>query len=36
MTSEHLLNLQRVGQLDVVPFSEDLLDRMLAATRSRL
>jgi hypothetical protein len=36
MTSEHWLNLQRVGQLDVVPFSEDLLDRMLAATRSRL
>lgn len=36
MTSEHLLNLQRIGQLDAVPFSADLLDKMLAVAESRL
>ncbi len=29
MTSEHLLNLQRIGQLDAVPFSAELLEKML-------
>ena len=36
MTSEFLQNLHKVGQLDAVPFSEELLDRMLTAARSRL
>ena len=36
MTSENLLNLEKVGQLDAVEFSQDLLDRMLATARSRL
>lgn len=36
MTSEHLVNLQRIGQLDAVPFSADLLDKMLAVAESRL
>lgn len=36
MTSEHLLNLQRIGQLDAVPFSAELLAKMLAAANSRL
>ena len=36
MTSEHLLNLQRIGQLDAVPFSVELLAKMLAAANSRL
>ncbi len=36
MTSEHLLNLQRIGQLDPVPFSAQLLDKMLHVARSRL
>jgi hypothetical protein len=36
MTSEHLLNLQRIGQLDAVPFSAELLVKMLAAANSRL
>ena len=36
MTSEHLLNLQRIGQLDAVPFSAELMERMLAAADSRL
>lgn len=30
MISEHLLNLQRLGQLDAVPFSGELLGKMLA------
>lgn len=36
MTSEHLLNLHRIGQLDAVPFSAELLAKMLAAANSRL
>ncbi|MCD8503856.1 MAG: hypothetical protein LRY53_03575 [Burkholderiaceae bacterium] len=36
MTSENLLNLEKVRQLDAVPFSQDLLDRMLATARNRL
>lgn len=36
MTFEHLLNLQRIGQLDAVPFSADLLEKMLAVAESRL
>lgn len=31
-----LENLARIGQLDKVPFSQDLMDRMLATARSRL
>ncbi len=36
MTSEHLLNLQRIGQLDAVPFSPELLEKMLNVAHSRL
>jgi hypothetical protein len=36
MTSEHLLNLQRIGQLDSVSFSAELLHKMLAVASSRL
>lgn len=36
MTSEHLLNLHRIGQLDAVPFSAELLEKMLAVASSRL
>jgi hypothetical protein len=36
MTSEHLLNLQRIGQLDAVPFSPELLEKMLNVANSRL
>lgn len=36
MTSENLRNLEKVGQLDAVEFSQDLLDRILATARSRL
>jgi hypothetical protein len=36
MTSEHLLNLQRIGQLDAVPYSEALLEKMLNVAQSRL
>ena len=36
MISEHLLNLQRLGQLDAVPFSGELLGKMLAVDDSRL
>lgn len=31
-----LENLARIGQLDKVPFSQDLMVRMLATPRSRL
>jgi hypothetical protein len=34
MTSEHLLNLQRIGQLDAVPFSAELLEKMLNVAQS--
>lgn len=36
MTSEHLLNLQRIGLLDAVPFSADLQKKMLGVAYSRL
>lgn len=36
MTSEHLLNLQRIGQIEVVPFSAELLAKMLDVASSRL
>lgn len=36
MTSEHLLNLHRIGQLDAVPFSAELLEKMLNVAHSRL
>ena len=36
MTSEHLLNLQRIGQLDAVPFSAGLLEKLLNVAGSRL
>jgi hypothetical protein len=36
MTSEHLLNLQRIGMLDTVPFSAELLEKMLNVADSRL
>lgn len=36
MTSEHLQNLQRIGQLDAVPFSAALLEKMLGVAHNRL
>lgn len=36
MTSNHLENLQKIGLLDAVPFSPDLLDKMLNVAQSRL
>lgn len=36
MTSEHLINLQRIGQLDAVPFSAELLEKMLNVAHGRL
>jgi len=36
MSSEPLMNLQRIGLLDVVPASPQLLARMLQAAQSRL
>lgn len=36
MTFEQFLNLQRIGQLDAVPFSAELLEKMLNVARSRL
>lgn len=36
MTSEQLRNLQRLGQLDAVPFSAELLERLLGVAVSRL
>lgn len=36
MTSEPLLNLQRIGQLEAVPFSAELMERMLATATNRL
>lgn len=35
MTSEHLVNLQRTGQLDAVPFSVALLEKMLNVAQCR-
>lgn len=36
MTSTNLLNLAKIGQLDPVPYSKDLVDRMLATATQRL
>jgi hypothetical protein len=36
MTSTNLLNLAKIGQLDPVTYSKDLVDRMLAAAKQRL
>ena len=36
MTSEPLTNLQRIGLLDSVPFSQPLLEKMLTVASSRL
>ena len=36
MPEEELRNLARIGQLDAVPFSADLLRKMLATARTRL
>ncbi|MHB1200392.1 MAG: hypothetical protein ACYCZ6_12700 [Polaromonas sp.] len=36
MTSEQLENLARIGQLDKVPFSKTLMDKMLATAQNRL
>lgn len=36
MTSEHLLNLQRIGQIEAVPFSAELLAKILNVASSRL
>ncbi|THF57618.1 hypothetical protein [Pseudothauera rhizosphaerae] len=36
MPSDALENLARIGQLDKVPFSQDLLNKMLATAQSRL
>lgn len=36
MTSELLVNLHRIGQLDAVPFSADLLKKMLHVAHGRL
>lgn len=36
MSSEQLENLARIGQLDKVPFSKILMDKMLATAHARL
>jgi hypothetical protein len=36
MTSENLINLQSIGLLEAVPFSADLLEKMLTVAHSRL
>lgn len=36
MTSDQLLSLQRIGSIDRVPFSKELLEKMLNVARSRL
>lgn len=36
MNSINLLNLVRIGQLDQVPYSADLIKRMLASAKQRL
>ena len=36
MTSTNLLNLAKIGQLDPVVYSKDVVDRMLATARQRL
>lgn len=36
MGSEHLLNLQRIGLLETVSFSEDLYQKMLSTAENRI
>ncbi|WP_199233566.1 hypothetical protein [Limnohabitans sp. WS1] len=36
MNSEPLVNLHRIGQLDQVPFSEELFRKMLAVAQNRI
>lgn len=36
MSSDHLANLNRIGLLDAVPFSDDLFRKMLATAESRI
>jgi hypothetical protein len=36
MSSEALVNLHRIGQLDAVPFSAELLEKMLNVAHNRL
>lgn len=36
MTSTNLSNLVKIGQLEPVPYSKDLVDRMLATAKQRL
>lgn len=36
MKSEYLMNLQRIGQLDAVPVSEALLQKLLKVANTRL
>ncbi len=36
MSTDALENLARIGQLDKVPFSQSLMDKMLATAQSRL
>ena len=36
MSSDALANLARIGQLDEVPFSQALMDKMLATAQNRL
>jgi maltooligosyltrehalose synthase len=36
VTSTNLVNLAKIGQLDTVPFSKDLVQRMLATAQQRL
>lgn len=36
MNSTNLLNLVRIGQLDQVPYSADMIKRMLASAKQRL
>lgn len=35
MTFDQFLNLQRIGQLDAVPFSAELLEKMLNVAQLR-
>ena len=36
MTSENLINLQSIGSLEAVPFSADLLEKILNVAHNRL
>lgn len=36
MTSTNLVNLAKIGQLDPIPFSKDVIQRMLATAQQRL